>query len=97
LLVTVRLFKEFNMPSGNSSRLSIDFARLALLSQEVIALRLLRIAFGGVGAQREVRRMFIEKATTGSEAAFAFASGGPTAAAAVYRKAVAANRKRLAS
>ena len=85
------------MPSGNSSRLGVDFARLALLSQEVITLRLVRIAFGGVGARREVRRMFIEKATTGAEASLAFASGGPTAAAAVYRKAVAANRKRLAS
>lgn len=49
------------MPSGNTTRLGVNFVRLAVLSQEVIALRLMRIAFGSVGAQREVRRMFIEK------------------------------------
>ena len=81
------------MPSGNTTRLGVNFARFAVLSQEVIALRLMRIAFGSVGAQREVRRMFIGKATTGAEASLAFASGGPTAAAAAYRKAVAAKSK----
>ena len=85
------------MPSGNTTRLGVNFVRLAVLSQEVIALRLMRIAFGSVGAQREVRRMFIEKGTTGAEASLAFAAGGPTAAVAVYRKAVGANRKCLTS
>jgi hypothetical protein len=86
-----------------SRRPAIDAFSFAIACQQVIALRLVRIAFGGADARREATRMVTEKAATAVEAQFAAAtaliSGGPAGAAAaaaqVYRRAVRANGRRL--
>ena len=49
--------------------LSADSARLAFEAQQVIALRMMKIAAGGAAAQAEITRMFSEKAFAGGEAA----------------------------
>jgi len=75
----------------------------ALACQQVMALRMARIALGGTAAQRELTRMVSEKAAAAAEAevaaAFGMAIGGPAqaarAAASVYRRAVRENRRRL--
>jgi hypothetical protein len=80
-----------------------DAWSFALACQQVIALRLTRIAFGGADAQREATTMITEKAATAMSAQFAAAqvlvTRGPAsaaaAAAAVYRRAVRANERRL--
>ena len=83
------------------------FAKSALLafeSQQVIALRMMRIAGGGAGADREMKRMFSEKAFALAELGFAAAvsmasgkSGETTALGVVrgYRKRVRDNHRRL--
>ena len=71
--------------------------------QQVIALRLMRIAGGGGPARRETRRMFAEKAVAAATAQFAAAAvlpvqglvGAADAASTVYRRALRANRRRL--
>src|SRR5262245_13089668 len=82
-------------------------ARSALLgfeAQQVMALRLFRIAAGGALAGREVRRMVTEKAEVAIEAglaASALIAGGSSGDAALlgaigaYRKRVRRNRARL--
>lgn len=77
-------------------KLTIDASMLALESQQVIGLRLTKLALGGPAASREAARMVIEKATALGEAATKIATGG-TAHAVVkgYRKKVRANRRRL--
>lgn len=80
-----------------------DGLSFALACQQVMALRLVRIAFGGTSAQREMTRMVTEKAAAAAEAqvaaAIGLATGGPAkaakAAANVYRRAVSANGRRL--
>jgi len=82
---------------------AVDAFAFALSCQQVMALRLTRIALGGAGAEREVTRMVSEKAATAAQAqmaaAMAMATGGPAkaarAAASVYRRAVRQNRRRL--
>ncbi|HET9715728.1 MAG TPA: hypothetical protein VFP60_06030 [Pseudolabrys sp.] len=70
----------------------------------VVAMRMLRIMSGGAGAQREMQRMILEKASALSQAqasaAAKLAGGGGVSRAAksasnVYRKKVRANRRRL--
>ena len=80
-----------------------DALSFAVACQQVIALRWARIALGGNEATREATRMLTEKAATAIRAQFAavaaLATGGPgeaaVAAAAVYRRAVRANGRRL--
>ena len=80
-----------------------DAFAFALACQQVMALRMTRIALGGAMADREARRMVSEKATAAVEAqvaaAMGMATGGPAraarAAASVYRRAVQQNRRRL--
>jgi len=80
-----------------------DSFSFALACQQVVALRLTRIAFGGARGQHEMTRMVTEKASAAARAQIAaavgLATGGPakaTAAAAyVYRRAVNANGRRL--
>jgi hypothetical protein len=80
-----------------------DAWSFALACQQVIALRLTRIAFGGADAHREATRMVTEKAAAAVSAQFAAAqmlvtrgpAGAAAAAAAVYRRAVSANGRRL--
>jgi hypothetical protein len=84
------------------------FARSALLAfeaQQVIALRMLRLATGGAPANRELTRMITEKADAAAEAGFtamkslALGANGTAAALGVirgYRTRVRRNRRRLA-
>jgi hypothetical protein len=84
--------------------LSFKAFRLGIEAQNVVALRMMRLASGGVGTQAEMSRMIVEKAAAIAEAQFA----ASTAAAAgnkdhviagkalkVFRKRVRANRRRL--
>jgi hypothetical protein len=87
-------------PSLRSVANALTFA---LACQQVIALRMFRVAFGGSRSRRETTRMVAEKAAAAARAQLAAAAALPTrgpkgaasAAAAVYRKAVRANRRRL--
>lgn len=73
-----------------------DLTMLALESQQVIALRMVKLACGGLGAASEMQRMTAEKVE-----AFAHESGqifrGATNSSVIkrYRKRVRANRRRL--
>jgi hypothetical protein len=84
-----------------------DFAanmmRLTLEAQEVVALRMLKFASGGVGLESEFTRMFAEKARAvvdaQIEAGLSALSGqphlAPARAVALYRRRVRANQRRL--
>jgi hypothetical protein len=76
--------------------LSADNARLALEAQQVIGLRMMKLAAGGAAAQAEMTRMFTEKAFAGGEAAATLAFGGSARKVVRgYRTRVKANRRRL--
>jgi hypothetical protein len=84
--------------------LSVQTARLGWEAQNVIALRLIRMAAQRPGSQAEARRMVTEKvaALTEAQAAAnaAFIKGGKSHRVAkevlgVYKKRVRANRRRL--
>ena len=73
-----------------------DLAMLALESQQVIALRMLRLAAGGAGAQREARRMVSEKIVAAAGANARLMTGAsPGSVVRSYRKKVRANARRL--
>jgi hypothetical protein len=85
--------------------LSSQAAWLSWQAQTVIALRLMRLAQGGMLAQSEARRMVTEKAAAmteaqGAAAAAAIMGGGTHKVArkvmGVYGKRVRGNRRRLA-
>jgi hypothetical protein len=70
--------------------------RLAMEAQQVIALRLMKIAAGGAGAQREVARMMTEKAVAATEAAATMATGGSRRKVVRrYRTHIRQNKRRL--
>jgi hypothetical protein len=84
--------------------LSLQTARLGWEAQNVIALRLMRIAAQRPGSQTEARRMVTEKAAALTEAQSAATTavikGGKSHRVAkkvlgVYKKRVRANRRRL--
>lgn len=73
-----------------------DATMLAMEAQEVIFLRVLKLAAGGPKAQAEARRMITEKAVAGAAAATKLLSGGsPRGITADYRRKVKANARRL--
>ena len=80
-------------------------AWLAWEAQQVIALRLAKIALGGPAAKRESRRMVAEKVdAAGKAAGMMFAAtlrgapdGGADAVVRMLTRRVRANRKRLAA
>ena len=84
--------------SGMASLMSFG-----LEAQQVMALRLAKIALGGQAAQREARLMIDEKVATGlrvqqaalSSMMMGRAASAPAQALATYRRAVRANRRRL--
>ena len=76
----------------------LAFSMLALEAQEVIKLRLVKLASGGPAAQVEAQRMINEKILASIEATTTLMMGGsPNAVVSRYRKHVAANTKRLQS
>lgn len=79
-----------------------DAARMALEAQQVIALRMMRLAEGGPNAALETQRMIGEKVlalwSAQSAAGWAALRGPATAgpkALAPFKSAVSANRRRL--
>jgi hypothetical protein len=69
---------------------------LAMEAQEVIFLRMLKMAAGGPNAGAEVARMITEKAAAGTAAATSLLTGGsPQRITADYRRKVKANARRL--
>lgn len=69
---------------------------LAIESQSVIALRLVRLAGGGSEGLAEAQSMVVEKVDAATEAMATLMGGGsPEAVVARYREHVAANTKRL--
>jgi hypothetical protein len=80
----------------NWMKLTKDASMLALESQQVIGLRLMKLALGGRAASREATRMVTEKVAALGEAAVKVATGGTTHAVVKgYRKKVQGNRRRL--
>ena len=81
---------------GSWYKLGIDATMLAFESQQVIGMRLIKIAAGGAVGQAEAQRMVTEKVVAAGEAALMVASGASTAKViAGYRRKVRANARRL--
>ena len=77
-------------------KLSSDAALLGFEAQQVVGLRLLRIAAGGKGSSFETERMVTEKIAAFGEAAATLLTGGSTEEViGRYRTHVRKNRKRL--
>ncbi|CAH1662360.1 MAG: hypothetical protein KF735_04600 [Chelatococcus sp.] len=77
-------------------RLSRDVTLLGFEAQEVIALRMLRLASGGPVAEAEMNRMVDEKVTAFVEAAATLATGGAAEhVVSRLRRKVRANGRRL--
>jgi hypothetical protein len=84
-------------------RLSFDVWRAGLEAQQVIALRLAKLARGGAAANAEANRMVSEKMAAAVEAQQAVATAMLTGkvaqirrrTVALYRRKMRANRKRL--
>jgi hypothetical protein len=75
---------------------AFDSALLWAEAQEVMALRLMRLASGGAHAQREAERMVAEKGLAFAEAAGSLAFGVPVdRVMRRYRSIVGANKRRL--
>ena len=69
---------------------------LAAESQQVIALRLMKLAAGGAQAQAETQLMLSEKMTAATEAGAKLMAGGSSdSVVSDYRRKVRANIKRL--
>lgn len=76
--------------------LAAETFRLGFEAQQVIGLRLLRLAGGGAAAEAEVTRMVAEKAHAFAEATMTLATGGtPERALRRLRSHVRANQRRL--
>ena len=78
------------------TKLALDAARLSAEAQSVIALRMMRLARGGKIANREARRMVMEKGVAFAEAATTLASGGSMSKVVRrVRSRVSQNKRRL--
>jgi hypothetical protein len=75
---------------------AFDSALLCAEAQEVMGLRLTKIASGGVHAEREARRMVAEKSIAFADAAASLAAGASMdKVVRHYRNIVRANKRRL--
>ena len=76
--------------------LSTSIAMAGLEAQRVVALRLKKLAVGGLSAQTEAQLMLSEKIAAGAEAMATLASGGSASSVVKrYRTIIRANEKRL--
>jgi hypothetical protein len=76
--------------------LAFDSVLLCAEAQEVMGLRLMKLAGGGVHAEREARRMVAEKSVAFADAAVSLATGASIdKVVRRYRKIVRANKTRL--
>lgn len=81
---------------GSWFKLGMDATMLAVESQQVIGMRLIKLSAGGAGGQAEAQRMVTEKVMAAGEAALMVASGASAAKViAGYRRKVRANARRL--
>ncbi len=81
----------------NWLKLTTDMALLGMEAQQVIGMRLARIAAGGRGADFETTRMVTEKVAAAQEAAMSLMTGGsPEKVVRCYRTHDRKNRTRLA-
>ena len=81
---------------GTWLKLATDIAETNINAQRVVALRLNKLAKGGPAAEREARRMIVEKFAASFEAGAAIASGrSPLSVIKRYGSIVRANRRRL--
>ena len=79
-------------------RMCMDSMMLAVESQQVIALRLAKIAQGGPAADAEMNRMVKEKVFAAGEAAWTTSTGGSAESVIKqYRRKVQANARRLSA
>ena len=75
---------------------AFDLARLGFEAQQVVFLRLIKMAAGGQAARTEATRMVSEKAFAAAEAAGTLATGGSgRKVVRRYRTRVKANARRL--
>ena len=73
-----------------------NMAMLAAESQRVVWLRMMKISWGGVAAERETKQMVSEKVVAATIAAGRVMTGStPTAIVKGYRRKVRANARRL--
>jgi hypothetical protein len=101
----VRRMSTFGWPGAHFTNLAMQSTMLAIEAQQVIALRLTKMAMGGPDVQREAELMVSEKletlATAGQEMAKAALSGkqdlGADKVMQLYRRKVRANRRRLSA
>jgi hypothetical protein len=78
-------------------KFSRDVTAAAFEAQQVIALRMMKLAQGGPAAQQEVQKMVSEKIMASTEAVIALAKGSsPESVVRRYRTIMRANEKRLA-
>lgn len=78
--------------------LSSGLALAGMDAQRVIGLRLLMLSRGGPAAQREARRMVVEKIAASAETFASLASGrSPASILRRYRTIMRANEKRLSA
>lgn len=76
--------------------LAFTSARLCQEAQVVVALRVMRLARGGVAAQREAERMAVEKGVALAESMMTLATGGTMhKVVRRYRSKVRGNKRRL--
>ena len=77
-------------------KFALSAARLGQETQEVMALRMMKLARGGTQGQREAQRMLTEKGFALAKAASTLAIGGSMAKVVRrYRSHVRANKRRL--
>lgn len=75
-----------------------NLAMLATESQQVIALRLAKLAWGGSGAREEARTMLVEKVNAAHSAGWqALLGHSPDSIVTAYREKVRANVARLSA
>ncbi len=73
-----------------------NLAMLAVESQQVIALRIMKLATGGAEAQEEAHRMVSEKMVEANQATMSLMLGAsPDSVVRGYRRKVRANARRL--
>ena len=87
---------KFALAMARLGQETLAMARLGQETQEVMALRIMKLARGGIPSQLEAQRMLTEKGFALAEAASTLAVGGSMAKVVRrYRSHVRANKRRL--
>jgi hypothetical protein len=90
------MFPSWYKTARRAAEAQYHLAMLAAESQQVIWLRMLKLAAGGMGAQREAELMVSEKVAAATQATSSLAMGAsPNSVVKRYRTKVRANARRL--